>query len=431
MCVLAHSEKSRVIVTTDIGGTDSDDEQSMVHLLMCSNDLDIEGIVCQMAFVKTPIGIGALNKIIDAYAIVEENLRLHDPEYPTANYLRAIAKTGQTEVGMAGVGDGFDSPGSDLIISSVKREDDTRPIWLLAWGGTNTIAQALWRLRATEDETTLNKILGRIRIYDVLGQCDAGAWIAHDFPEITYIRARDVYGWAPDDEWTKINIQDVGPLGRAYPNRKWATEGDSPSFMHLIDNGLNLPDDVSAGGWGGRFSKDKAENIEGMSWVKRNNLDEMRFAPYLMHCNPEGEQSVGKWSEDIRNDFAARMQWTINDYGHANHHPRIRINNESRPSTDPIRLKIAPGETFVVDASESFDPDGDKLYYSMHLYKEVSGEDSEAAISDNGEGRFTVRLADKKLPDRLHFIVEVTDNATPPLKSYRRIIVENPFDPKE
>ncbi len=424
-CVPLCGEKCRVIVTTDIGGTDPDDEQSMIHLLMCSNDLDIEGIICQMAFVKSPIGIDVLNNIINVYAEVEENLRLHDSEYPTADYFRSISTTGQTEVGMSGVGEGLDTPGSELIISSVDREDDTRPVWLVAWGGMNTIAQALWTVSHTRNESEFVDFIEKVRIYDVLGQCDAGAWVAHNFPEITYIRARDVYGWAPDDQWTIENIQSVGPMGRIYPTRRWATEGDSPSFMYLIDNGLNLPEDVSAGGWGGRFAKDKVENMEGMSWVKRNGLDEMRFSPYFMHGNPEGEPTVGRWSEDIRNDFAARMRWSVSDYASANHHPQIQVNGESAPSREPISILVAPGESFDIDASKSFDPDGDKLEFRLYLYGEASESDFEVPISIDASGRFKVTIPNRPPCGKMHFILEAKDNGYPPLKSYRRIIVRN------
>lgn len=75
-CLFA--EKHRLIVTTDIGGTDPDDEQSMVHLLLMSDDVDIEGLICNVAFVKTPLGLPVLNKIIDAYEKAYPNLIVHD-----------------------------------------------------------------------------------------------------------------------------------------------------------------------------------------------------------------------------------------------------------------------------------------------------------------------------------------------------------------
>lgn len=131
---------------------------------------------------------------------------------------------------MSGVGEGKDSPGSELIIAAVDKEEDARPIWLAAWSGMNTIAQAIWKVHSTRSPEEFQKFVAKIRIYDVLGQDDAGAWIAKSFPEIFYIRNTEIYGWGPGDEWIKDNVQSRKPLGGCYPDRIWASEGDSPSF---------------------------------------------------------------------------------------------------------------------------------------------------------------------------------------------------------
>lgn len=104
---------------------------------------------------------------------------------------------------MSGVGEGKDSPGSELIIDAVDKKEDSRPVWLAAWSGMNTIAQAIWKVHATRTPEEFRKFAAKIRIYDVLGQDDAGAWIAKSFPEIFYIRNKEIYGWGPSDEWIK------------------------------------------------------------------------------------------------------------------------------------------------------------------------------------------------------------------------------------
>ena len=38
------TSKPRVLVSTDIGGTDPDDNQSLTHLLMYSERFDLEGV---------------------------------------------------------------------------------------------------------------------------------------------------------------------------------------------------------------------------------------------------------------------------------------------------------------------------------------------------------------------------------------------------
>lgn len=422
---LAQGENRRVIVTTDIGGTDPDDEESMVHLLMMANDLDIEGIVCQMAFCKSPIGIENARRIIDAYALAEKNLRMHDARFPTAEHLRSITTTGQTDVGMSGVGEGKDTPGSDLIVKAVD-SPDPRPVWLTAWGGMNTIAQAIWKARHTRSEAEFKKFLNKIRIFDILGQCDAGAWIAHNFPEVLYIRARDVYNWAPDDEWTRQNVQAFPPMGSVYPTRRWATEGDSPAFLYLVNNGLNMPETPTAGGWGGRFNKEKTEGLRGMDWVERNNLDEKQFDRYFMLTNPDNEKTMARWSEAIHNDFAARIQWSVNaDYNAANHHPQVILNTEKRPSRKPLYIEAKPGETIRIDAGKSIDPDGNQLFWNCSAYKEASDYEGEIEIEGAG-GQFTIHLPQEMTKETsIHLILEVSDDGSPALTSYRRIVIRH------
>lgn len=416
------NENRRVIITTDIGGTDPDDQQSLVHLLLCANDMEIEGIICQMAFVKSELGMEVVNDVLESYAKVERNLRLHDSAYPTAEYLRKIVKAGQTEVGMAGVGYGKDTEGAKLIVNSICSVDP-RPLWLTAWGGMNTIAQALWSIRETHNADELKRIVSNIRIFDVLGQCDAGAWIAHTFPEILYLRAKDVYAWAPDDNWIRENIQNVGPLGGSYPSRRWATEGDSPSFLYLINNGLNMPEVICASSWGGFFSSEPFTNLSGMDWVNRNNLDELKYSPYSMYSNPTGKLTMMRWSEAIRNDFAAKVKWSVSDYSEANHHPKIKLAQEQSESKDYVPLNANAGDSIIVDASKSFDPDGDALRYNFYLDDLGRGIQYGIQIFCLGNGTYKIALPATIKPQHYHFILEVIDDGVPVLTSYRRIIV--------
>ena len=219
---------------------------------------------------------------------------------PSAVYLLSVIKQGQTVSNMDGVGEGKDSPGSELIIATVDKIGDKRPVWIAAWGGMNTVAQALWKVKNTRSEKELKKFLDHIRIYDILGQDDAGAWIAKNFPELFYIRNTAVYGWQPTDEWVKQNIQSCGTFGKCYPNRIWAFEGDSPSFFHVYANGLNVPECVDYGGWGGRFSKERQCNIRGMSFIEKSGKNEKQYDPYYMYgFAPEGSNAIKRWAEHI------------------------------------------------------------------------------------------------------------------------------------
>lgn len=42
--------KPRVLISTDIGGTDPDDNQSMAHLLMYSDRFEMEGLVSSPSY---------------------------------------------------------------------------------------------------------------------------------------------------------------------------------------------------------------------------------------------------------------------------------------------------------------------------------------------------------------------------------------------
>lgn len=219
---LSPEEKCRLIVTTDLGGTDPDDIQSMIHLLVCSNVIDIEGLISSQVWMDDPDKTEKLEDVVRKFGEVLPRLKKHAAGYPDLDYLLSLVKRGQAKSNMDGVGEGKDSPGSELIISAVDKAGDKRPVWVAAWGGMNTVAQAIWKVKHTRTEKELERFINKLRIYDVLGQDDAGAWIAHNFPEIVYIRNKEVYGWAPSDEWTDEHIQCCMPLGVYYPDRMWA-----------------------------------------------------------------------------------------------------------------------------------------------------------------------------------------------------------------
>ena len=325
---------------------------------------------------------------------------------------------------MSGVGEGKDSPGSELIIAAVDNPKDRRPVWIAAWGGMNTLAQALWKVSRTRTPEEVEAFVSKIRIYDILGQDDAGAWIAKNFPDIVYIRNTQIYGWGPSDEWTKNNIQNCLPLGKHYPDRVWATEGDSPSFFYVYANGLNVPEHIDYGGWGGRFSLTKTSGIRGMDFIVRNGKDETQYDPYYMHPSaPEGIQAINRWRQHIWNDFAARMAWTTtDDYAEANHHPVAVIQRDR--SLRCIYRTARPGEELRFDASKSHDPDGDRLGYRWSVYKEPSSYKNTVPLSGDTTARCQLTIPDDAAGKTIHLILEVTDDGTPSLTAYRRVVIE-------
>ena len=155
-----------------------------------------------------------------------------------------------------------------------------RPLWICFWGGANTLAQALLiELRATRAAADATKFVAKLRVYSISDQDDAGPWIRREFPELFYIVqpsapdggeyyyatwtgiSGDIYyrnGAGADtstvtNEWLETNIRSKGPLGKVYPQFMFIMEGDTPSFLGLIDNGLNAFRRPDWGGWGGRY----------------------------------------------------------------------------------------------------------------------------------------------------------------------------------
>ncbi|THH34598.1 DUF1593 domain-containing protein [Neolewinella litorea] len=418
------SEKPRVINTTDLGA-DPDDEQSLVRQLVSANEFDLEGlIVATGCWKQEQHSTAMLESIIDAYAAAYPNLSIHAEGFPTPDYLRSVSVMGQTSYGMGDVGEGRDSPGSELIIAAADR-DDPRPLWVMGWGGMNTVAQAIWKVSETRSPEELRHFLGKLRLFDILGQDDAGAWIAKSFPEVFYIRATGVYGWAPSDEYLDQHIQSHGPLGAVYPDRQWATEGDSPAFLHVYPNGLNDPEKIEQGGWGGRFHIEKQAGIRSMSEVaKIDPQAEPAYDPYYMYGNTEeGGDAIKRWREGFDNDFAARMDWSITpNYDAANHHPVAVLNGDR--TRQVLYAKVKPGTTLRPSALGSTDPDGDALSYRWSVYGEPTTYAGELTLRNADTPAAELLIPDDAAGTTIHLILEVRDGGSPNLIAYRRLVVE-------
>lgn len=417
--------KPRIINTTDLGA-DPDDEQSMVRQLVCANEFDIEGlIVATGCWKKTQSSTAMLDKIVDAYAKAYPNLRVHAKDYPSPEYLKSISVLGQTAYGMGDVGSGKDSPGSELIIAAVDK-DDPRPVWVMGWGGMNNAAQAIWEVRETRTPEELKKFLSKLRLFDILGQDDAGAWIAKNFPQVFYIRATKVYNWQPpkNGEYQKEDIQSHGSLGAAYPDTKWATEGDTPAFMHVYPNGLNDPEQIDQGSWGGRFSFVKQEGIRSMSEVhKIQNDGETQYDPYLMYGNtPDGGNSIKMWEKGYNNDFAARMDWSITSkVEDANHHPIAVLNGDL--TRNVLNMKATAGATIELSAMGSIDPDNDSITYTWSFYEEPGSYKGTLNIQNSSVETAKVEIPKDAAGKTIHIILEIHDNGTPNLYAYRRAVI--------
>ncbi len=118
--------------------SDPDDIQSMVRFLLYANEFHVEGLLASPATMANVARKQHVLDILDLYDQVDENLRRHDPRYPTAEALRAVTWEGRD--GTWGkpasdvIGEGRDSAASEAVIRLVD-QPDARPIWALVWGG--------------------------------------------------------------------------------------------------------------------------------------------------------------------------------------------------------------------------------------------------------------------------------------------------------
>src|SRR5512137_628785 len=272
------AEKPRVLVLTDIEN-EPDDAMSMVRFLTYANRFDIEGLVATTSIhQKARVAPQRIRRIVEAYGKVRDNLERHEPGFPTGEHLLARVSEGRPVYGMEGVGEGKDSPGSELLIRAVDR-DDSRPLWVPVWGGPSVLAQALWKVRATRAPEALARFVARLRVYTISDQDDSGPWLRKEFPGLFYItspgfNAGGAYHHATwsgisgdqfhgrfagadftivDNPWLDENIRRKGPLGAQHPETKFLMEGDTPSFLNLIDNGLSDPEHPDWGEWAARY----------------------------------------------------------------------------------------------------------------------------------------------------------------------------------
>jgi len=449
--LLPAQPRTRVIVLTDIEN-EPDDAESLVRFLTYSNQWDVEGLIATTSVhQQNKTAAWRIRRTVEDYGKVRENLLKHEPGYPEASYLLSVLREGRPAFGMTAVGEGKDSPGSELLIQSVDR-DDPRPLWVLVWGGPNVLAQALWKVRATRSPEDATRFVSRLRVYTISDQDDSGPWIRKTFPALFYIASPGIHALGAyhqatwngisgdkfhgrftgadfsivDNPWLEKNIRSKGPLGAEYPAAKFLMEGDTPSFLYLIENGLGNPEHPDWGSWGGRY--------EFYTPRYRKWFQEPETRPFwsdaedeVMGLDGEWHQSnkatIWRWRQAYQNDFAARMDWTIKPYAEANHPPVVKL-------AHPAELKARSGERVNLSAEGSTDPDGNALTYEWFYY----GEPGTLALSTSRTGAplpiesarqakawFTAPKVSK--PETMHIILAVTDQGAPPLTRYLRVIV--------
>lgn len=246
-------ERYRVVVSTDIGGTDPDDFQSMVHLLLYADVLDIEGLI------SSPYGPGRKDdilRVIDCYENDYDNLKTYSNQYPHPDQLRNITKVGETE-SPTYEGVRQSTEGSDWLIECARR-NDPRLLYVLVWGGIEDLAQALH---------DAPDILPKLRVYWIGGpnkkwSPNAYQYIVDHHPDLWIIESNASYrGWFTggnqtgewgNKEFVTKHIAGKGSLGEFFTTQLGGRikMGDTPSVSWLLKGN---PESPELPGWGGHY----------------------------------------------------------------------------------------------------------------------------------------------------------------------------------
>ncbi|MEI6950725.1 nucleoside hydrolase-like domain-containing protein [Paraflavisolibacter sp. H34] len=207
-----------------------------------------------------------------------------------------------------------------------------------------------------------------------------------------------------DKPWLAQNIKTGhGPLCAAYP-QDYTSEGDTPSFLPLVNNGLEQDKNYTWGGWGGRPVYSFGNHMQ-------DGSDDH-------NGKPDSHYAFQRWLTAAQNDFAARADWCVKSCEEANPPPAVRV-------TNPINLQARPKAKVKLSAKGTRDPDGNQLTYKWWQYAEA----------DTYAGTVAIQHADRKeasfiMPETIgngqtiHIICEVTDNGTPSLTRYQRVIIK-------
>ena len=433
--------KPRLVVCTDIAPADvePDDMESMVRLMAYADMFEIEALITSVGWNCDPYPAEwaeYLQRVIEAYRkdvpklmrrsgqqefmpLEDENKQQYIGYWPSADYVKSRAVMGSIHGGIKAIGADNDSPGSELLIR-LADEDDTRPIYVAAWGGANTLAQAIWRVKQTRSAEELKKFVRKFRIYTITDQdmqysmrmnrsYSSHMWLRKEFADDLQF-VWDEGTWQEQCElgkrhWQqhKDNIQGRGALGGEYPTYKWGVEGDTPSFLYVMPNGLNNPEDPHQAGWAGYHERGMCADSLTTAWTSWQE--------------PVRSISVGykqRFYPDELNDFMARMQWAAEGKGNLN--PYVVIPNDTINSLS-------------LDASKSFDPDGDNLQFSWWQQPEIGK--TKVKIEQADQPIATLRIPADAKGDTIHIICEVHDDGPYHLPAYRRIIIKNTLNSQD
>jgi hypothetical protein len=410
---------------------------------------------------------------VATYEQVYPNLRVHDRNYPTPAELKSKIRWGNVEFD----GDiSQDTPGSDLI-KALLLDDEPGPVYLLAWGGQSTIARALKSIQeqysAKPEWPAIYQKVSRKAILSPSGDQDDtyANYIKPNWPDIRTLpagvggvalgygaqsttSAEDSVYYSTD--WTRENISSLGPFGALYrvwgdgkqmvngdifdyfglsgysadqlkakgyivwtpprPQGEFLGEGDSFTFLNLLVNGLRAYEDETPGGWAGRGVPATAFQGAGQFGAITSYDDLLKLQERAAAAGRPPSPDPN-FTPAAQNDLAARMRWSVTaTYAGANHEPRVTIRGT-------LRISTRAGETIRLQGVVS-DPDENAVAVRWWQWKDVGSYPGRVTLSNPTALATNMQIpADAAAGQTIHLILEATDNGTPALTRYQRVII--------
>lgn len=439
--------KPRLVVLTDIGdcNVEPDDMESAIRLLSYADMYEIEAIMTSTGwncdpypeewtqyldmvvygYEKDVVNLMKRSNQSSFHFLAEEDNRQWIGYWPSPEYIRSRVMPGSHRAGIGVIGKDNDSQGSDFLIKLADENDD-RPIYVAAWGGANTLAQAIWKVKQTRSEEELKAFLHKFRLYTITDQdmvyamrmnrkYSSHMWLRKEFKD-DLMFVWDESTWQLQCELGKLcweqhqqNIQGKGAMGEIYPDYKWGVEGDTPSFLYSMPNGLSDPDDPSQANWGGYHQYGISPDSVTYAWTSWNDPAKDLTEGYKM-----------RFYLDELNDFMARMHWAAEGEGNTN--PIVYVNGYH--SSRPIHMKAQAGKTIKLDASMTKDAEGDELTYLWWPQIEAGNYNEVVRIYDQRNVSIEFSVPENAKGKNIHIVCEVHDNGMFELVGYQRVIID-------